>query len=134
MSFLLREYTKRAGLLLGGLLISAVGITMTLQANIGLEPWSVLQSGMSIFFGMTYGTAAMIVGAVVIAVAIACGESFGAGTIANIFFCPYMVRFHPELRQMSEPALRLCVNLQPLRVHLRQFLQECSCRYRQIML
>lgn len=88
---MLREYTKRIGLLLGGLLISAIGITMMLQANIGLEPWSVLQNGMSIFFGMTYGTAAMIVGAVVIAIAILCGESFGVGTIANIFFCPYMV-------------------------------------------
>lgn len=88
---MLREYTKRMGLLLGGLLISAVGITMMLQANIGLEPWSVLQNGMSIFFGMTYGTAAMIVGAVVIAIAIACGESFGIGTIANIFFAPAVI-------------------------------------------
>lgn len=79
------------GLLLGGLLISAVGITMMLQANIGLEPWSVLQNGMSLFFGMTYGTAAMIVGAVVIAIAIACGESFGIGTIANIFFAPAVI-------------------------------------------
>ena len=88
---MLREYTKRMGLLLGGLLISAVGITMMLQANIGLEPWSVLQNGMSLFFGMTYGTAAMIVGAVVIAIAIACGESFGIGTIANIFFAPAVI-------------------------------------------
>ena len=79
------------GLLLGGLLISAVGITMMLQANIGLEPWSVLQNGMSLFFGMTYGTAAMIVGAVVIGIAIACGESFGIGTIANIFFAPAVI-------------------------------------------
>lgn len=88
---MLREYTKRMGLLLGGLLISGVGITMMLQANIGLEPWSVLQNGMSLFFGMTYGTAAMIVGAVVIAIAIACGESFGIGTIANIFFAPAVI-------------------------------------------
>ena len=76
---------------MGGLLISAVGITMMLQANIGLEPWSVLQKGMSLFFGMTYGTAAMIVGAVVIAIAIACGESFGIGTLANIFLAPYFI-------------------------------------------
>lgn len=88
---MLQEYAKRIGWLLGGLLISAVGITMMLQANIGLEPWSVLQNGMSLFFGMTYGTAAMIVGAVVIAIAIACGESFGIGTIANIFFAPAVI-------------------------------------------
>ena len=70
-----RKYCRRTGILLGGLLVSAVGITMMLQANVGLEPWSVLQNGMSIFFGITYGTAAMIVGAAVIAVAVLCGES-----------------------------------------------------------
>ena len=37
---MLREYLRRIGLLLGGLLVSAVGITLMLQANIGLEPWS----------------------------------------------------------------------------------------------
>ena len=88
---MIREYTKRIGILVGGMLISAVGITMMLQANIGLEPWSVLQNGMSIFFGMTYGTAAMIVGATVITIAVLCGESFGIGTLFNIFFCPYAV-------------------------------------------
>lgn len=88
---MLREYAKRIGILLFGLVISAVGITMMLQANIGLEPWSVLQKGMSLFFGMSYGTAAMIVGAVVIAIAIGCGESFGIGTLANIFFCPPVI-------------------------------------------
>lgn len=88
---MIREYCKRIAVLLGGLIVSAVGITMMLQANIGLEPWSVLQNGMSIFFGMTYGTAAMIVGATVIAVAILMGESFGIGTIANIFFAPFCI-------------------------------------------
>ena len=86
-----REYCRRTGILLGGLLVSAVGITMMLQANVGLEPWSVLQNGMSIFFGITYGTAAMIVGAAVIAVAVLCGESFGIGTLANIFGCPLFI-------------------------------------------
>ena len=88
---MIHEYSKRIGILIGGMLISDVGITMMLQANIGLEPWSVLQNGMSIFFGMTYGTAAMIVGATVIAIAIFCGESFGIGTLANIFFCPAVI-------------------------------------------
>ena len=88
---MIREYLRRLALLTGGLAVSAVGITLMLQANIGLEPWSVLQNGMSIFFGITYGTAAMIVGAAVIAVAILCGESFGIGTLANIFVCPLFI-------------------------------------------
>lgn len=88
---MIREYLRRLAWLLGGLAVSAVGITLMLQANIGLEPWSVLQNGMSIFFGITYGTAAMIVGAVVIAIAFCCGESFGLGTLANIFVCPLFI-------------------------------------------
>ena len=88
---MVREYGRRLLILAGGLVVSAVGITMMLQANVGLEPWSILQKGMSIFFGMTYGTAAMIVGAAVIAIAVLCGESFGIGTLANIFFCPVCI-------------------------------------------
>lgn len=86
-----REYCRRLGLLLSGLAVSAVGIVLMLQANIGLEPWSVLQQGMSKTFGITYGTAASIVGAAVIALAFFCGESFGLGTLANIFICPVMI-------------------------------------------
>ena len=88
---MVREYGRRLLILAGGLMVSAVGITMMLQANVGLEPWSILQKGMSIFFGMPYGTAAMIVGAAVIAIAVLCGESFGIGTLANIFFCPVCI-------------------------------------------
>ena len=65
---MIREYVRRLLVLLGGLAVSAVGITMMLQANIGLEPWSVLQQGMAQTFGMTYGTA-------------------GIGTLGNILIC-----------------------------------------------
>ncbi len=88
---MIQQYLRRLLILLGGLVVSAVGITMMLQANVGLEPWSVLQQGMSKTFGITYGTAAMIVGAVVIAIAFFCGESFGLGTLSNIFICPIFI-------------------------------------------
>ena len=88
---MLKEYARRVGRLLVGLLISAVGITMLLRANVGVEPWSVLQQGMSRTMDITYGTAAMIVGAVVILAAVLMGESFGIGTLANIFVAPAMI-------------------------------------------
>lgn len=84
---MVREYGRRLLWLLGGLAVSSVGITMMLQASIGLEPWSVLQQGMAQTCGITYGTAAVIVGAVVIGIAIFCGEGFGIGTLGNIFIC-----------------------------------------------
>lgn len=90
---ILRDYLKRIALLIGGLAITGVGVVLVLQANIGVEPWSVLHQGMSVAFGITYGNAATIVGAVVIAIAVLCGESFGIGTIANIFVAPMIIDF-----------------------------------------
>lgn len=87
MNMMIRKYGRRLLWLLGGLAVSSVGVAMMLQANIGPDPWSVLQQGMARTFGMTYGTAAVIVGAVVIGIAVLCGESFGIGTLGNIFIC-----------------------------------------------
>lgn len=86
-----QEYFRRLLQLIAGMAVSAVGIVLMLQANIGLEPWSVLQQGMSQSFGITYGTASMIVGAVVIGIAVLCGESFGFGTIINIILCAVFI-------------------------------------------
>lgn len=84
---MLREYARRAGRLLCGLLVSAVGITMMLQANVGLEPWSVLQQGIAQTCGISYGVSSILVGAAVILLAVACGEQVGLGTVANIILC-----------------------------------------------
>ena len=117
---MIREYARRLSWLLGGLLISAAGITMMLQANVGLEAWSVLQQGMSKSFGITYGTAAMLVGAVVIAIAFLCGESFGLGTLGNIVVCPFLIDlllyldWIPLMRTMPGGLLMLLAGMELL--------------------
>ena len=88
---MIRDYWRRLVWLVLGMVVSAVGITLMLQANVGLEPWSVLQQGLAQTTGMTYGTASMIVGAVAIAVAVLCGESFGFGTVINIILCAVFI-------------------------------------------
>ena len=88
---MVRDYIRRLLWLVAGMVVSAVGITLMLQANIGLEPWSVLQQGMAQSTGMTYGTASMIVGAAAIIAAVLCGESFGFGTIINIILCAVFI-------------------------------------------
>ena len=85
------HYCRRLLWLVAGLWVSAVGIVMMLQANVGLEPWSVLQQGMATSTGMTYGTASMIVGAAAILAAMLCGESFGFGTVINIVLCAVFI-------------------------------------------
>ena len=88
---MIRNYVRRLLWLELGMLVSAIGIVMMLQANIGLEPWSVLQQGMAQSFGITYGTASVIVGAAAIGVAILFGESFGFGTVINIVLCAVFI-------------------------------------------
>lgn len=87
------HYPRRLLWVVLGMVVSAVGIVMMLQANIGLEPWSVLQQGMAQTFGITYGTASVIVGAAAIGVAILCGEGFGLGTVLNITLCAVFIDF-----------------------------------------
>lgn len=88
---LLQDYAPRFANLLGGLAVSAVGIVMMLQANVGLEPWSVLHQGMAQSMGISYGTASIIVGGVAVGAAAVCGEGFGIGTIANIVICAMLI-------------------------------------------
>ena len=84
---MLREYGRRFIWLVAGIAVSSIGIVLMLQANVGLEPWSVLQQGMTRVMGITYGTASIIAGAAAIGLAIVFGESFGIGTIVNIIGC-----------------------------------------------
>ena len=86
-----REYIHRLFWLILGVAVSSVGIAMMLQANVGLEPWSVLQQGMALRTGMTYGTASAIAGAAAILTAVLFGESFGLGTIINIAGCAVII-------------------------------------------
>lgn len=88
---MVQNYMRRLFWLILGVAVSSVGIAMMLQANVGLEPWSVLQQGMSLRTGMTYGTASAIAGAAAILTAVLFGESFGLGTIINIAGCAVII-------------------------------------------
>ena len=76
---------------MAGLTVTAAGIAMILQANVGLEAWSVLQTGLSGTLGISYGAASIIVGGMIILTVVVLKESFGFGTIADILICGPMV-------------------------------------------
>ena len=117
---MIRDYIRRLLWLVAGMVVSAVGITLMLQANVGLEPWSVLQQGMSQSLGITYGTASMIVGAAAIGAAVLCGESFGFGTIINIILCAVFIDgllwlgWIPQLHSLWAGILLLLAGLELL--------------------
>ena len=85
---MVQNYMRRLFWLILGVAVSSVGIAMMLQANVGLEPWSVLQQGMSLRTGMTYGTASAIAGAAATAVL---ARASGFSTIINIAGCAVII-------------------------------------------
>ena len=115
-----QDYIRRLCWLILGVAVSAVGIAMMLQANVGLEPWSVLQQGMAQQTGMTYGTASAIAGAAAILTAVAFGESFGFGTIINIIGCAVMIdaiqaaQLIPRMEHLGSGILMLVLGLELL--------------------
>ena len=84
---MLRDYVRRLLRLAAGIVVSSLGIVLMLQANVGLEPWSVLQQGLTLVLPISYGLATVIAGAAAIGLAVLFGESFGVGTIVNIIGC-----------------------------------------------
>lgn len=66
-----------------GLALYSIGLTLGIQANIGLAPWEAFGIGVSYVTGLTYGTINVLSGLLILVVTVAMGERFGLGTILN---------------------------------------------------
>ena len=119
---MVRNYIARLLWLVAGVAVSALGITMMLRANVGLEPWSVLQQGLAQTAGITYGTASMIVGAAAIGTAMLCGESFGIGTVVDIVLCAVCIDgllwldWIPQMHSLSSGISMLLAGMELLAI------------------
>lgn len=80
------QFSARTIRLFIGLFLYAVGIVMTINANLGLSPWDVFHQGLSQKFGITMGQASIAVGGVVVALNWLLGERIGWSTIGNMVF------------------------------------------------
>ena len=77
---------KRMGKLSLGLFLYALGIVMTVNANLGFAPWEVFHQGLSINIGITMGQASIYVGIVFVILDSLLGERLGWGTLSNMIF------------------------------------------------
>lgn len=75
---------KRFAKLLLGVFLYAVGIVLTINANLGLAPWDVFHQGLSVRTGITMGQASICVGFVFVVLDSFLGEKLGWGTLLNI--------------------------------------------------
>jgi uncharacterized membrane protein YczE len=70
--------------LLVGLVISAVGIWLTIEARLGVAPWEVLHIGLATKAGIGIGTASIVTGAALVVVVAIAGVRPGVGTVLNV--------------------------------------------------
>lgn len=70
-----------------GLFLYALGVYLTLRANVGLAPWEVLAMGISGRTGLIYGNANLMVSFVVLAMDVLMKERIGIGTVLNTIIC-----------------------------------------------
>ncbi|HHY09936.1 MAG TPA: hypothetical protein GX528_05145 [Firmicutes bacterium] len=80
----MKSHTCRSARLIFGLFLYALGIALTLQAEIGYAPWDVFHAGLSKALGITIGWASISTGVVVVSLAFFLGEKIGLGSLLNM--------------------------------------------------
>lgn len=81
----MKQFYFRLIRLILGLILYALGIVLTLRADIGYAPWEVFHAGLSETTGISFGTVTIIVGVLIAIVTVALGEKIGLGSILNMF-------------------------------------------------
>lgn len=82
----MKDFIKRSIRLFLGYWVCAVGIVMTLNANLGAAPWDVLHQGIAKVIGIPLGRATIVLGFIIVALNIIFGENIGWGTVLNMIF------------------------------------------------
>ena len=88
-----QHYVIRTLRMMTGLFVFAVGIVMTIHANIGLAPWDVFHQGLANVLGITMGQASILVGLTVVAIDFFAGERIGWGTLGNMVLIGLFIDF-----------------------------------------
>lgn len=80
----MNKMMKRYFRLFIGLIFCAIGMTLTINANLGYSPWDVFHQGIGNILGTPIGTSNIIVGIIILAVELKMKQRVGIGTIANM--------------------------------------------------
>ena len=76
-----------------GYVVCAVGMVMTINANIGVSPWDVFHQGLGNIFNLPIGRASIIAGLIITIIDIFLGQNIGWGTIFNMIVIGIFVDF-----------------------------------------
>ncbi len=88
----MEDYLKRIVRLLFGLFLYALGLVLSIQANVGLAPWDAFSVGVSNLTGLSYGNISILTGIVILVVVAGfLKEKIGLGTVLNTLLIGIMV-------------------------------------------
>jgi len=76
--------TRRLAQIIPGLVLFGVALAMTIEADLGSNPWTVFSQGVSDRTGLTVGSVVILTGAVLLVLFAPLREPIGLGTVLNI--------------------------------------------------
>ncbi len=76
--------TRRLIQLLAGLFLYGLSIALIVRADLGLDPWDVLNQGITDRTPLSFGTVVILIGAAVLLLWIPLRQKPGIGTVANV--------------------------------------------------
>ncbi len=85
-----------------GLLVFALGVHLTIYANIGLAPWDCLGMGISYHTPLNYGISMTLMSAVIVLIDLALRERIGFGTIIDALLTGNFVQMFNDLNPLPE--------------------------------
>lgn len=89
METMVKRYFK----LMLGLFLSAVGMVIIINANLGYSPWDVFHQGLGNILKIQIGSANIIVGVVIVGIGMLNGQRPGIGTILNMVLVGIFMNF-----------------------------------------
>lgn len=85
-----------------GLLVFALGVHMTIYANIGLAPWDCLGMGMAKHTPFNYGISMTIMAVIILLIDVLLKEKIGYGTIIDALLTGNFVQMYNSLNPFPE--------------------------------
>ena len=93
----MKGFVNRFLILSLGNFLFALGIVITIMADIGYAPWEVFHVGLALTTGMSIGVASIVAGIVIVAIVTVAGEKLGLGTIASMIMTGLFIDMIIEL-------------------------------------
>ncbi len=95
----------RYAVLAAGVIILGFGISLTIQANLGVSPWTVFHMGISSITGLSVGRITQIVGFFLVLLgSLILKQRPGIGTLINMFLVGFAVDFFLDSGWIPSPS------------------------------